>query len=93
MSFRRIGVLGLARSGRAAAELALARGIAVYAADAADSDELREGAGALGRLGADVELGKFDIDKLLGVDAIVVSPGVCLALSDRAHHRDHRNQR
>jgi UDP-N-acetylmuramoylalanine--D-glutamate ligase len=76
MSFRRIGVLGLARSGRAAAELALAQGIGVYAADAADTADLREGASVLGRLGADVELGRFDIDKLLGVDAIVVSPGI-----------------
>jgi UDP-N-acetylmuramoylalanine--D-glutamate ligase len=76
MSFHRIGVLGLARSGRAAAELALARGIGVYAADAADSAELREGAGALGRLGAEVDLGSFNIEKLLGVDAIVVSPGI-----------------
>ncbi|HEX6065588.1 MAG TPA: hypothetical protein VFZ04_15265, partial [Longimicrobiales bacterium] len=76
MSFRRIGVLGLARSGRAAAELALAQGIGVYAADAADTADLREGASALGRMGADVELGRFDIDKLLGVDAIVVSPGI-----------------
>lgn len=76
MNFRRIGVLGLARSGRAAASLALAKGISVYAADASDSDELREGALALGRLGADVELGRFDIDKLLSVDAIVVSPGI-----------------
>ncbi len=76
MSFRRIGVLGLARSGRAAAELALARGVSVYAADAADTEELRLGASALGRLGAEVELGRFDVDKLLGVDAVVVSPGI-----------------
>jgi UDP-N-acetylmuramoylalanine--D-glutamate ligase len=76
MSLRRIGILGLARSGRAAAELALAQGIGVYAADAADNADLREGASALGRMGADVELGHFNIEKLLGVDAIVVSPGI-----------------
>jgi UDP-N-acetylmuramoylalanine--D-glutamate ligase len=76
MTFRRIGVLGLARSGRAAAELALARGLSVYAADAADTAELQQRARELGSLGADVELGHFDIDKLLGVDAIVVSPGI-----------------
>jgi UDP-N-acetylmuramoylalanine--D-glutamate ligase len=76
MKFRSIGVLGLARSGRAAAELALARGVSVYAADAADGEELREGARELGRLGADVELGGFNVDKLLSVDAIVVSPGI-----------------
>jgi UDP-N-acetylmuramoylalanine--D-glutamate ligase len=76
MSFRTIGVLGLARSGRAAAELALAKGIGVYAADAADTAELRAGAGELNRRGADVELGRIDVEKLLNVDAMVVSPGI-----------------
>lgn len=74
--FRSIGVLGLARSGRAAAELALAKGVSVYAADAADHEELRRGAEALGALGADVELGHISVEKLLHVDAIVVSPGI-----------------
>ena len=36
----RIGVLGLARSGRAAARLALARGAYVYASDGGDSAEM-----------------------------------------------------
>jgi UDP-N-acetylmuramoylalanine--D-glutamate ligase len=76
MSFRSIGVLGLARSGRAAAELALAKGIGVYAADASDSAELRAGAGELGSRGADVELGHITVEKLLKVDAVVVSPGI-----------------
>lgn len=76
MSFRTIGVLGLARSGRAAAQLALAKGIGVYAADSADTDELRAGASELSAHGADVELGRVDVDKLLRVDAMVVSPGI-----------------
>jgi UDP-N-acetylmuramoylalanine--D-glutamate ligase len=76
MMFRTVGVLGLARSGRAAAELALAKGVSVYAADAADNAELRRGAQALGALGADVELGGISVEKLLNVDAIIVSPGI-----------------
>ncbi|HET9440231.1 MAG TPA: UDP-N-acetylmuramoyl-L-alanine--D-glutamate ligase [Longimicrobiales bacterium] len=76
MSFRTIGVLGLARSGRAAVELALAKGIGVYAADAADTEELRAGVGELSQRGAEVELGRINIDKLLNVDALVVSPGI-----------------
>jgi UDP-N-acetylmuramoylalanine--D-glutamate ligase len=76
MTLRSIGVLGLARSGRAAAELALAKGIDVYAADAADNAELRAGAAELGSRGADVELGRIDVEKLLQVDAMVVSPGI-----------------
>lgn len=76
MKLRSIGVLGLARSGRAAVELALAKGIGVYAADAADNAELRAGAGELGSRGADIELGRIDVEKLLNVDALVVSPGI-----------------
>jgi UDP-N-acetylmuramoylalanine--D-glutamate ligase len=76
MTFRSIGVLGLARSGRAAAELALAKGIDVYAADAADTAELRARAAELGSRGARVELGNIDVEKLLEVDAMVVSPGI-----------------
>ena len=76
MSFRSIGVLGLARSGRAAAELALSKGISVYAADGADNAELRHAAGELGGLGADVELGGISVEKLSTVDALVVSPGI-----------------
>ncbi len=76
MSLKSIGVLGLARSGRAAAELALAKGIGVYAADAADTAELRQGVHQLMQRGAVVELGRIDIDKLLHVDAVVVSPGI-----------------
>ena len=81
---RSIGVLGLARSGRAAAELALAKGVGVYAADAADTAELRRGAQDLGAKGADVELGHITVEKLLHVDAIVVSPGI----PPRAHPFD-----
>ena len=76
MTFRSIGVLGLARSGRAAVELALAKGIGVYAADAADNADLRAGTDDLGRRGADVELGRIDVEKLAKVDAMVVSPGI-----------------
>ena len=76
MSWRRVAVLGLARSGVAAVELALATGLEVYAADAADNEQLRREAAELGRLGAEVELGRIDVEKLLNVDVMVVSPGI-----------------
>jgi UDP-N-acetylmuramoylalanine--D-glutamate ligase len=76
MSLRKIAVLGLARSGRAAAELALAKGIAVYASDASENDELQNVARELGSRGADVELGGANVEKLAGTDALVVSPGI-----------------
>ena len=76
MNYQKIAVLGLARSGRAAAQLALANGIAVYASDASESDELKQVASELGSLGAEVELGCANVDKIARVDAVVVSPGI-----------------
>ena len=71
-----ITVLGLARSGIAAAQLALKKGIAVYASDAADNEAVRAAAAELTTQGADVDVGKFDVDKIAKTEAIVVSPGI-----------------
>lgn len=71
-----ISVVGLARSGSAAARLALSKGIKVYATDAGDSETLRATARELTALGADVDVGRMDVDKITRTDAIVVSPGV-----------------
>ncbi len=72
----RVGVIGLARSGRAAAKLALRQGAAVYATDAGDSAELRTAADELRMAGGVVELGGHSVDRLAACDVIVVSPGV-----------------
>lgn len=72
----RIGVLGLARSGRAAAELALANGWEVYASDLGESAELRDAAEAVRRAGGEAELGRHDAGRLAGCDLLVVSPGI-----------------
>jgi UDP-N-acetylmuramoylalanine--D-glutamate ligase len=72
----RVAVLGLARSGSAAATLALARGASVYASDGADTPELQETAARLRQLGADVQLGGHDETRLAGCDVVVVSPGI-----------------
>lgn len=76
MSAQRIGILGLARSGRAAAELALAAGHRVYASDAGDDVELRAAAEAVRRAGGEAELGRHDLERLARCDLIVVSPGI-----------------
>lgn len=76
MSLRSISVVGLARSGKAAVQLALMKGIAVYATDAADNEALRGAASELRAQGADVDLGSADVAKMVGTDAIVLSPGV-----------------
>jgi UDP-N-acetylmuramoylalanine--D-glutamate ligase len=71
-----IGVLGLARSGLAAARLALARGARVYASDAGDAPKTREAAGQLRALGADAETGGHDLARLAACSRIVLSPGI-----------------
>jgi len=71
-----IGVLGLARSGLAAARLALARGARVYASDAGSSDSVREAAQAVRALGGEAEAGGHDLAKLAACSRIVLSPGI-----------------
>ncbi|HKC77535.1 MAG TPA: UDP-N-acetylmuramoyl-L-alanine--D-glutamate ligase [Gaiellaceae bacterium] len=69
---RRALVLGLARSGRAAASALARRGVEVVAADrSADVD-----AGRLGELGVELRLGTEEEALLAGVDLVVKSPGV-----------------
>jgi UDP-N-acetylmuramoylalanine--D-glutamate ligase len=71
-----VAVVGLMRSGRAAAELLRRGGVAVYASDAADTPALRENAVALERAGCAVELGRHDLARIARATAVVVSPGV-----------------
>jgi UDP-N-acetylmuramoylalanine--D-glutamate ligase len=69
---RRALVVGLARSGRAAAAALARRGVAVVAADRSpDAD-----AGRLGELGVELRLGTEEEALLEGVDLVVKSPGV-----------------
>ncbi len=72
----RVGVLGLARSGRAAAKLALASGSGVFASDMADNELVREAASELRRLGGEAETGGHTIEELAGCELVVVSPGI-----------------
>jgi UDP-N-acetylmuramoylalanine--D-glutamate ligase len=66
----RILVLGLARSGRAAAIAALGLGASVTAYDAAEAVELD------GLEGVKTQLGAWDEELLSGVDLVVKSPGI-----------------
>lgn len=87
MSQRHVGILGLARSGRAAAKLALRRGDAVYASDAGDAPELRAAADEILRAGGHAETGGHDIDRLSRCDLIVISPGIPPIAPVLADHR------
>ena len=69
---RRVLVVGLARSGKAAAEALIGGGAAVVGFD---RDEALE-AGRLRELGVEVHLGREEETLLQGIDLVVKSPGV-----------------
>ena len=69
-------VVGLGRSGVAAARLLRAMGLAVYASDGGDTVALRDAAEQLARAGADVAVGTHDLARLARAAAVVVSPGI-----------------
>ena len=71
-----IGVLGLARSGEAAAMLALARGAHVYASDTGDTPATRAAAERIRRHGGEAEVGGHDAARLARCTRIVLSPGI-----------------
>src|ERR1700694_4091394 len=83
---RRVLVVGLARSGVAAARLARARGARVTATDRRAASELGP---AVRELGGEVELalGGHDREHFTRADLVVVSPGVPLALPEIAEAR------
>lgn len=74
---RRITVLGMARSGVAAAKLALAKGATVFVSDSAPREKLAEPLAELSRFGIPHECGGHT-DRVLNADYIIISPGVPL---------------
>jgi UDP-N-acetylmuramoylalanine--D-glutamate ligase len=72
----RVGILGLARSGRSAARLALARGYDVFASDAGTGDSAVQAATEIRALGGTVETGGHTPEELAKCDVIVLSPGI-----------------
>jgi UDP-N-acetylmuramoylalanine--D-glutamate ligase len=73
---RTILVVGLARSGVAAARFLARRGARVRATDAAPADRLGRAVAELGALGVELELGGHRPESFTGADLIVISPGV-----------------
>jgi UDP-N-acetylmuramoylalanine--D-glutamate ligase len=71
-----ISVLGLARSGRAAAELLQRAGAAVYASDAGSGDAVSHAAAALAALGVHVQQGGHDLARIARSALVVASPGI-----------------
>src|SRR6185295_6891504 len=75
-SGQEVAVLGLGRSGVAATRLLRARGLPVYASDSGTGPALEEQAAELAGLGAAVDLGRHDLERIRKAVAVVVSPGV-----------------
>jgi UDP-N-acetylmuramoylalanine--D-glutamate ligase len=71
-----IAVIGLAKSGRAAAELLARRGARVYASDAGRGGAIDEAATALRAAGVAVDLGAHDLERVARAALVVASPGV-----------------
>lgn len=71
-----IAVLGLGKSGAAAAALLRSRDYAVYICDGGDSEVLRERALGLQNNGATVQLGGYDLERIARAALAVVSPGI-----------------
>jgi UDP-N-acetylmuramoylalanine--D-glutamate ligase len=76
MTPRLVGVLGLARSGQAAARLALASGGAVFASDAGADEAVRAAAERIRAAGGEAETGGHSVHRLAECDLLVVSPGI-----------------
>ncbi|UCF41069.1 MAG: UDP-N-acetylmuramoyl-L-alanine--D-glutamate ligase [Gemmatimonadota bacterium] len=71
-----VAVVGLGRSGVAAGKWLAARGVRVYASDVADGEAVRDGARQLAAVGAAVETGRHDLERVRAAAAVIVSPGV-----------------
>jgi UDP-N-acetylmuramoylalanine--D-glutamate ligase len=69
-------VVGLAKSGRAAAKLLAREGIQVYASDTGSSPALEQAAAELRAVDVDVQLGDHDLARIGQAAVVVASPGV-----------------
>jgi UDP-N-acetylmuramoylalanine--D-glutamate ligase len=71
-----VAVVGLGKSGVSAARLLRARGIRVYASDTGTGPAFDVWAATLRSVGASVDLGGHDLDRISRAAAVVVAPGV-----------------
>ena len=73
---REVAVVGLGKSGQAATRLLRARGVAVYGSDAGSNEGLDRIALELSDLGAGIDTGMHDLERIGRSVAMVLSPGV-----------------
>ncbi|HEX2638487.1 MAG TPA: UDP-N-acetylmuramoyl-L-alanine--D-glutamate ligase [Gemmatimonadales bacterium] len=75
-SGREVAVVGLGKSGTAASRLLRRHGLPVYASDSASAPAYDAWAAELRAIGAEVQLGGHDLDRVARAAAVVVAPGV-----------------
>jgi UDP-N-acetylmuramoylalanine--D-glutamate ligase len=73
---REVAVVGLGKSGAAATRLLRRHGLPVYASDTAATAAYEAWAAELRELGAEVQLGGHDLERITRAAAMVVAPGV-----------------
>ncbi|MFN2399501.1 MAG: UDP-N-acetylmuramoyl-L-alanine--D-glutamate ligase [Gemmatimonadaceae bacterium] len=71
-----VAVLGLGKSGLAAAKVLAREGAAVYASDAGDSDSIREAAMQVRFAGGAVDTSAHDLERIARATVVVASPGI-----------------
>ncbi len=71
-----VAIIGVGASGVAAALLALAKGAEVYVSDVRTDAVAAASADRIRAMGADVELGRHDLERIDRSGTVVVSPGV-----------------
>jgi len=71
-----VAVIGLAKSGRAAAKLLAREGVHVYASDSGKGEAIEKIAAELTEAGIATDVGVHDLDRIARTMAVVVSPGV-----------------
>lgn len=69
-------VIGLGKSGRAAAELLARAGARVYASDAGNAPAAQQAAVELRALGVEVDVGSHNLERIARAVRVVASPGV-----------------
>ena len=73
---REVAVVGLGKSGVAATRLLRHHGLPVYASDSGSGPAYEAWAASLRELGANVQLGGHDLERVGRSAAVVVAPGV-----------------
>ena len=84
-----VAVIGLGKSGRSVTALLRREGVRVYASDAGKGPALEATASSLRALGAEVDVGSHDLDRIARATVVVASPGVPPTAGPLAAARAH----